>query len=122
MGLLEVSVSDIKPPAPELGPMPDGLTPQQVCGGVGVPGGWDSGSQPAAWDRARLGLEGEAMVSGRAQLGRGLLGPHSTRRTGWPHWTLWVGAAVRVGRGCPWHPRRPAPRAPERLLRKSEGV
>ncbi|XP_043300540.1 rho guanine nucleotide exchange factor 10-like protein isoform X2 [Cervus canadensis] len=30
MGLLEVSVSDIKPPAPELGPMPDGLTPQQV--------------------------------------------------------------------------------------------
>ncbi|XP_024831109.1 rho guanine nucleotide exchange factor 10-like protein isoform X3 [Bos taurus] len=30
MGLLEVSVSDIKPPAPELGPMPAGLTPQQV--------------------------------------------------------------------------------------------
>ncbi|XP_055253015.1 rho guanine nucleotide exchange factor 10-like protein isoform X2 [Moschus berezovskii] len=30
MGLLEVSVSDIRPPAPELGPMPDGLTPQQV--------------------------------------------------------------------------------------------
>ncbi|XP_046516317.1 rho guanine nucleotide exchange factor 10-like protein isoform X4 [Equus asinus] len=30
MGLLEVSVSDIKPPAPELGPMPDGLSPQQV--------------------------------------------------------------------------------------------
>ncbi|KAM9243560.1 rho guanine nucleotide exchange factor 10-like protein isoform 2-T3 [Dugong dugon] len=29
MGLLEVSVSDIKPPAPELGPMPDGLSPQQ---------------------------------------------------------------------------------------------
>ena len=41
MGLLEVSVSDIKPPAPELGPMPAGLTPQQVCGGVGVPRGWD---------------------------------------------------------------------------------
>lgn len=32
MGLLEVSVTDIKPPAPELGPMPDGLSPQQVCG------------------------------------------------------------------------------------------
>ncbi|XP_053063879.1 rho guanine nucleotide exchange factor 10-like protein isoform X9 [Acinonyx jubatus] len=30
MGLLEVSVTDIKPPAPELGPMPDGLSPQQV--------------------------------------------------------------------------------------------
>ncbi|XP_040084428.1 rho guanine nucleotide exchange factor 10-like protein [Oryx dammah] len=30
MGLLEVSVPDIKPPAPELGPMPAGLTPQQV--------------------------------------------------------------------------------------------
>ncbi|XP_058409016.1 rho guanine nucleotide exchange factor 10-like protein isoform X4 [Diceros bicornis minor] len=30
MGILEVSVSDIKPPAPELGPMPDGLSPQQV--------------------------------------------------------------------------------------------
>ncbi|XP_047404043.1 rho guanine nucleotide exchange factor 10-like protein isoform X5 [Sciurus carolinensis] len=29
MGLLEVSVTDIKPPAPELGPMPDGLSPQQ---------------------------------------------------------------------------------------------
>ncbi|KAM7097780.1 rho guanine nucleotide exchange factor 10-like protein isoform 1-T6 [Molossus nigricans] len=30
MGFLEVSVTDIKPPAPELGPMPDGLSPQQV--------------------------------------------------------------------------------------------
>lgn len=30
MGLLEISVTDIKPPAPELGPMPDGLSPQQV--------------------------------------------------------------------------------------------
>ncbi|XP_051028058.1 rho guanine nucleotide exchange factor 10-like protein isoform X2 [Acomys russatus] len=30
MGLLEVGVTDIKPPAPELGPMPDGLSPQQV--------------------------------------------------------------------------------------------
>lgn len=30
MGLLEVSVTDIKPAAPELGPMPDGLSPQQV--------------------------------------------------------------------------------------------
>lgn len=30
MGLLEVAVTDIKPPAPELGPMPDGLSPQQV--------------------------------------------------------------------------------------------
>ncbi|XP_037684294.1 rho guanine nucleotide exchange factor 10-like protein isoform X3 [Choloepus didactylus] len=30
MGLLEVSVTDIKPLAPELGPMPDGLSPQQV--------------------------------------------------------------------------------------------
>uniref|UniRef100_F7IBV7 Rho guanine nucleotide exchange factor 10-like protein n=1 Tax=Callithrix jacchus TaxID=9483 RepID=F7IBV7_CALJA len=38
MGLLEVSVSDIKPPAPELGPMPDGLSPQQVCRGVGQRG------------------------------------------------------------------------------------
>lgn len=34
MGLLEVSVTDIKPPAPELGPMPEGLSPQQVCVGV----------------------------------------------------------------------------------------
>lgn len=34
MGLLEVGVTDIKPPAPELGPMPDGLSPQQVCGEV----------------------------------------------------------------------------------------
>lgn len=32
MGLLEVGVTDFKPPAPELGPMPDGLSPQQVCG------------------------------------------------------------------------------------------
>ena len=71
MGLLEVSVSDIKPPAPELGPMPAGLTPQQVCGGVGVPRGWDGGSQPAARGRTHLGLEGEAMVSGRVQLGKG---------------------------------------------------
>lgn len=30
IGLLEVGVTDIKPPAPELGPMPDGLSPQQV--------------------------------------------------------------------------------------------
>ncbi|XP_052033862.1 rho guanine nucleotide exchange factor 10-like protein isoform X1 [Apodemus sylvaticus] len=30
MGLLEVGVTDLKPPAPELGPMPDGLSPQQV--------------------------------------------------------------------------------------------
>lgn len=30
MGLLEVGVTDIKPPAPELGPMPEGLSPQQV--------------------------------------------------------------------------------------------
>lgn len=30
MGLLEVGVADFKPPAPELGPMPDGLSPQQV--------------------------------------------------------------------------------------------
>ncbi|XP_042128162.2 rho guanine nucleotide exchange factor 10-like protein isoform X6 [Peromyscus maniculatus bairdii] len=30
MGLLEVGVTDFKPPAPELGPMPDGLSPQQV--------------------------------------------------------------------------------------------
>ncbi|CAK6440672.1 unnamed protein product [Pipistrellus nathusii] len=30
MGLLEISVTDIKPTAPELGPMPDGLSPQQV--------------------------------------------------------------------------------------------
>lgn len=34
MGLLEVGVADFKPPAPELGPMPDGLSPQQVCGEV----------------------------------------------------------------------------------------
>lgn len=111
MGLLEVSVSDIKPPAPELGPMPDGLTPQQVCGGVGVPGGWDSGSQPAAWDCACLGLEGEPTVSGRAQLGRGLLGPHSTCRTGWPRWTLWVGAAVLGGAGLPPASSPPSPEA-----------
>lgn len=71
MGLLEVSVPDIKPPAPELGPMPAGLTPQQVCVGAGVPRGWDGGSQPAAWGRTRLGLEGEVTVSGRAQLGKG---------------------------------------------------
>ncbi|XP_074832034.1 rho guanine nucleotide exchange factor 10-like protein isoform X3 [Carettochelys insculpta] len=30
MGFLEVSVSDVKHPSPELGPMPDGLSPQQV--------------------------------------------------------------------------------------------
>ncbi|XP_045441103.1 rho guanine nucleotide exchange factor 10-like protein isoform X2 [Pipistrellus kuhlii] len=30
MGLLEISVTDMKPTAPELGPMPDGLSPQQV--------------------------------------------------------------------------------------------
>lgn len=56
MGLLEVSVTDIKPPAPELGPMPDGLSPQQVCGKSGVRwGGWESpgagrlGSQLITW-------------------------------------------------------------------------
>lgn len=49
MGLLEVSVTDIKPPAPELGPMPEGLSPQQVCGRnwrVGVCRG-RSGSGPS---------------------------------------------------------------------------
>lgn len=50
MGLLEVSVTDIKPPAPELGPMPDGLSPQQVSGRRGVSsGGGLAGSQPMAW-------------------------------------------------------------------------
>lgn len=54
MGLLEVSVTDIKPPAPELGPMPDGLSPQQVCGrnwGVGVcrgRPGWSPSLLPGA--------------------------------------------------------------------------
>ena len=51
MGLLEVGVTDIKPPAPELGPMPDGLSPQQVCGDVGRSAG--RGSQPGAWGHAR---------------------------------------------------------------------
>ncbi|NXD71114.1 ARGAL protein, partial [Eolophus roseicapillus] len=30
-GFLEVTVSDMKHPPPELGPMPEGLSPQQVC-------------------------------------------------------------------------------------------
>uniref|UniRef100_A0A8C0H8U3 Rho guanine nucleotide exchange factor 10 like n=1 Tax=Chelonoidis abingdonii TaxID=106734 RepID=A0A8C0H8U3_CHEAB len=34
MGFLEVMVSDMKHPPPELGPMPDGLSPQQVCSRV----------------------------------------------------------------------------------------
>lgn len=106
MGLLEVSVPDIKPPAPELGPMPAGLTPQQVCGGAGVPR--DGGSQPAAWGRTRLGLEGEVTVSGRAQLGKGLLGPHSTCHTGCPQWTPWVSAAVPGGAGLPLAPLLPS--------------
>lgn len=101
MGLLEVSVSDIKPPAPELGPMPAGLTPQQVCGGVGVPRGWDGGSQPAARGRTHLGLEGEAMVSGRVQLGKGPPGTpldlHHRLDTvdpvGWRCHARWGGAA-----------------------------
>lgn len=46
MGLLEVSVTDIKPPAPELGPMPDGLSPQQVCGRT-----WGWGFQGKGWLR-----------------------------------------------------------------------
>lgn len=50
MGLLEVGVTDIKPPAPELGPMPDGLSPQQVCGEVGRWGGLQGrGSQSSVW-------------------------------------------------------------------------
>lgn len=50
MGLLEVGVTDIKPPAPELGPMPDGLSPQQVSGEVGRWGGLQGrGSQLNAW-------------------------------------------------------------------------
>lgn len=44
MGLLEVGVTDIKPPAPELGPMPDGLSPQQVCGD----GGRSAGERPSS--------------------------------------------------------------------------
>lgn len=120
MGLLEVSVPDIKPPAPELGPMPAGLTPQQVCGGAGVPRGWDGGSQPAARGRTRLGLEGEVTVSGRAQLGKGLLGPHSTCHTGCPQWTPWVSAAMPGGAGLPRHPRCPASRQPAQLLLKEQ--
>uniref|UniRef100_A0A452ILJ8 DH domain-containing protein n=1 Tax=Gopherus agassizii TaxID=38772 RepID=A0A452ILJ8_9SAUR len=38
MGFLEVMVSDMKHPPPELGPMPDGLSPQQVCDRVKVVG------------------------------------------------------------------------------------
>lgn len=39
-GFLEVTVSDMKHPPPELGPMPEGLSPQQVCvGRVGGLGG-----------------------------------------------------------------------------------
>lgn len=48
MGLLEVGVTDIKPPALELGPMPDGLSPQQVCGEGGRPAG-ERSPQPSAW-------------------------------------------------------------------------
>lgn len=33
MGFLEVSVTDMKHPLPELGPMPEGLSPQQVSVG-----------------------------------------------------------------------------------------
>lgn len=39
-GFLEVTVSDMKHPPPELGPMPEGLSPQQVSvGQVGGSGG-----------------------------------------------------------------------------------
>lgn len=31
MGFLEVTITDMKQPLPELGPMPEGLSPQQVC-------------------------------------------------------------------------------------------
>lgn len=34
MGFLEVSVTDMKHPLPELGPMPEGLSPQQVSAGT----------------------------------------------------------------------------------------
>lgn len=35
MGFLDgVTVTDLKQPLPELGPMPEGLTPQQVCVGA----------------------------------------------------------------------------------------
>ena len=49
MGLLEVSVTDIKPPAPELGPMPEGLSPQQVCGRSGVSSGGGMVGTPACY-------------------------------------------------------------------------
>lgn len=41
MGFLEVTVPDMKHPSPELGPMPDGLSPQQVCGRVKALSMWD---------------------------------------------------------------------------------
>ncbi|XP_017588175.1 PREDICTED: rho guanine nucleotide exchange factor 10-like protein [Corvus brachyrhynchos] len=58
-GFLEVTVSDAKHPPPELGPMPDGLSPQQVRalapGLWGSPGLWLRGS-PGVWDRGSPGL------------------------------------------------------------------
>lgn len=56
MGLLEVSVTDIKPPAPELGPMPEGLSPQQVCGRSWVVG---SSGKGVVGGPVSLGLEGK---------------------------------------------------------------
>lgn len=54
-GFLEVTVSDMKHPPPELGPMPEGLSPQQVGGGqVGDSGGawgWLVGGTASPWSR-----------------------------------------------------------------------
>lgn len=84
MGLLEVSVTDIKPPAPELGPMPDGLSPQQVCGRSG---GWESSGEGMLGPQG-LHLEGEVMVRGSwLNPGWGLLG--SLPKLGPEGPTLW---------------------------------
>lgn len=106
MGLLEVSVTDLKPPAPELGPMPDGLSPQQVCGkssGAGVFRGRDGReSQPITWSRKACVLKGRRRSRGSWQ--NPSWAPWvlvAAGCTDFPNWALWVPCWCPGGAGAP---------------------
>lgn len=119
MGLLEVSVTDIKPPAPELGPMPDGLSPQQVCGRSGVSSGGGMVGTPACYlgpcrSGSGRGVDDQGALD-RAPAGWGTFwGLFSTCCTDFPNWTLQVPCHHPGWRwGCMWRSCFPALWQPE---------